>query len=316
MRLIGGLCVRGADWNMSDFAALFERLKAIDEGTGAITRFVRYYGESGGRTEMRFFGIEAGAIEHIPEGMTALELGEDTITVFEPTRTGLDVAWRGDLRWNWLDCSKAGAPVGEFAANMPAGWCSQMNNSPVQFILSANSYFENGRVMDDNIRLVEYDPAWPARFEEMADRLRSTIAPDIALRIEHYGSTAIPNMTAKPVIDILLEVPSFAEARRSLIPIFNKPGCEYWWYDDHMCFILRREPMGIRTHHIHAAPKGHRIWEGVAFRDYLRSHADEAARYATLKRQLAEAHTTDREAYTSAKGDFVYEVTVKALRKA
>jgi len=94
----------------------------------------------------------------------------------------------------------------------------------------------------------------------MANWLRNAIAPEIALRVEHYGSTAIPNMPAKPFIDTLLEVPSFAEARRSLIPVFNKPECEYWWYNGHMCFIVRKDPMGTRTHHIHAAPRGHRLW--------------------------------------------------------
>ena len=316
MRLIGDLRPHGVDWPISEFAILFERLGATVEGTGVIKRYVRLYGDADGGTEVRFFGVEVEYIEHIPEGMVALELSEDSITVLEPMRTGPIITWRGDLIWNWLDRSTPGAPVGEFAAHVPAGWTSQLNSPLIRFVFSANSYFERGRAFDDNIRLVEYDPTWPARFDEMANRLRSTIAPEIALRVEHYGSTAIPNMTAKPVIDILLEVPSFDEARRSLIPIFNKPECEYWWYNDHMCFIVRKELMGTRTHHIHAAPREHRIWEGIAFRDYLRSHTDEAARYATLKRKLAEYHTTDREAYTDSKDDFVREVTMKALRSA
>ena len=314
LQLIGGLRTCGVDWSMPEFATLFERLGATVEGNGTIKRYVRYYGDAAGCTVVRFFGIVVESIEHIPEGMVALELSEDTITVLEPLRTGPSVTWRGNLIWNWLNRSTKGAPVGEFAACVPADWTSQPKRSPIQFVLSANSYLVQGKLLDDSIRLVEYDPTWPARFDEMAYRLRNAIAPEIALRIEHYGSTAIPNMTAKPVIDILLEVPSFAEARKSLIPVFNKPECEYWWYNDHMCFIIRKEPMGIRTYHIHAAPRGHRIWEGIAFRDYLRIHPDEAARYAALKSKLAEYHTTDREAYTNAKDDFVREVTAKALR--
>ena len=314
MRLIGDLRLRGVDWNMSEFALLFERLGASVEGNGLIKRYVRYSGDTDGSTEIRFFGIEVEFIVHIPEGMVALELSNDTFIVLEPMRTGLSVLWCGDLSWNWLDRSTPGAPVGEFAACVPAEWMSQLRRTPIQFVLSANSYLVQGKPLDDNVHLVEYDPAWPAKFDEMANWLRSAIAPDIALGIEHYGSTAIPNMIAKPVIDILLEVPSFTEARRSLIPVFNKPECEYWWYNDHMLFIVRKEIMGMRTHHIHAAPKGHHIWEGIAFRDYLRAHPEEAAHYATLKRNLAKYHANDREAYTDSKDNFVREVTAKALR--
>jgi GrpB-like predicted nucleotidyltransferase (UPF0157 family) len=111
-----------------------------------------------------------------------------------------------------------------------------------------------------------------------------------------------------------MEVPSFDKARRILIPLFNKPECEYWWYDGHMLFIVRNESTGVRTHHIHAAPKGHRVWEGLAFRDYLRTHPEDARRYATLKRKLAGSYGNDREAYTGMKADFVREIILKALK--
>jgi len=97
MRLIDDLRPRGVDWHMSEFAILFERLGATVEGTGVIKRYVRYYGDADGCTVVRFFGIEVEFIEHIPEGMVALELSEDTIIVLEPMRTGPTVAWRGDL---------------------------------------------------------------------------------------------------------------------------------------------------------------------------------------------------------------------------
>jgi GrpB-like predicted nucleotidyltransferase (UPF0157 family) len=77
---------------------------------------------------------------------------------------------------------------------------------------------------------------------------------------------------------------------------------------------VRKELMGPRTHHIHAGPARHRLWEGIAFRDYLRTHPDEASRYAALKHDLAEHLTTDREAYTNNKESFVREITAKALR--
>lgn len=312
MRLVGDVRRRGADWEMAEFAGLFERLGANAEGGGVVTRYLRYYGEAEGRAKVRFFGIEVESVEHISRGMVALELGEDTITVLDPGRIGPSVVWQGDLTWKWLE--RSGAPVGEFAARVPDDWTSQPDPRPVGFVLSANSYFERGRASDDDVHLVEYDPAWPAKFSEMADRLRHTLPPDIAVRIEHYGSTAIPGMPAKPIIDILLEVPSFAEARRTLIPVFNRPECEYWWYNDHMTFVIRKEFMGTRTHHIHAAPVGHRVWQGIVFRDYLRAHQDEAARYGGLKRELAERFAADREAYTDSKDDYVRDVTARARR--
>jgi len=314
IRLTGDLRKRGADWNTSEFELLFERLGAIVGGKGGIKRHVGYHGATGGTIEVRFFGIEVESIEQIPEGMIALELSEDSISVLEPLGTGTAIAWQGGLTWNCLDNSIPEAPVGEFTAHIPADWTSQPDQSQVRFVLSTNAYFEPGKVTDDDVRLVEYSPDWPARFAEMVSWLRSVISPEIVLRIEHYGSTAIPDIPAKPVIDILLEVPSFDEARQSLIPIFNKPECEYWWYNEHMLFIVRQEFMGARTHHIHVAPGGHVIWQGIAFRDYLRTHPDEAARYAVLKRELAEYHVDDREAYTDSKENFVREVTAKALR--
>ena len=76
MRLMGDLRPHGVDWPISEFAILFERLGAIIEGTGAIKRYVRLYGDCDGCTEVRFFGVEVESIEHIPEGMVALELSE------------------------------------------------------------------------------------------------------------------------------------------------------------------------------------------------------------------------------------------------
>lgn len=72
--------------------------------------------------------------------------------------------------------------------------------------------------------------------------------------------------------------------------------------------------MGQRTHHIHMAPQGHKLWEGLAFRDCLRTHDADALRYAALKHKLAKSYRQDRERYTDAKTMFVKEITSKALR--
>lgn len=312
MRLTSELRLGSTEWNLEEYRALFLKLNGITK-EGAITRYLRFSGEIAGHTELRFLGVETD-FPGIPEGMTVLELSGDTLTVLHAVKGNPVIAWRDALKWDWLDSSVPGAPVGGFKARLPAGWTLKPNQLLVDFILTANAYFENGKYPDDDVRLAEYDPQWLVMYEEMAERLRKTIPPEILLRTEHFGSTAIPGMPAKPVIDILLDIPSFNEARRVLIPIFNKHEYEYWGYDDHILFVKRKEFMGARTHHIHAAPSSGRFWERIAFRDYLRTHHEDANRYAALKRELAGRHTTDREKYTIAKSEFVREITQKALR--
>jgi GrpB-like predicted nucleotidyltransferase (UPF0157 family) len=166
----------------------------------------------------------------------------------------------------------------------------------------------------DKIEIRPYDSSWPAKFASMSAFLREKLGP-AALRIEHYGSTAVPGLPAKPVIDIIVETPSFEAARRAALPVLSGRDWEYWVYDGHMIFIRRDTESRVRTHHIHIATPGHRLWEGLAFRDYLRAHPETAAAYASLKTRLAESFGTDREGYTAAKTEFVRKTTLAALDK-
>lgn len=138
----------------------------------------------------------------------------------------------------------------------------------------------------DRVVIVEYNPKWPEVFEQAATYLRNLLG-DLVLGIEHVGSTAIPGMPAKPVIDMLIEIPSFEQAQAAL-PILVANGFAYCWRDDrplgHMMLIKGLAPNGSRTHHLHMALAGHKLWKRLYFRDYLRSHQDEALRYAQLKR--------------------------------
>jgi len=221
-----------------------------------------------------------------------------------------------DIYWLWLDTPSSGRCTGEFSAHLPAVLHSEEISGRQEFWISANAYVDmrEGNGNHDDVHLVDYDPSWPKQFEEMAGWLEEMLGRDIALRIEHYGSTSIPGIPAKPVIDILVEIPSFFEAKKRVIPLLNNEAWEYWWYSGHMTLIKRQNLMGERTHHVHMIPKGHERWEGLAFRDYLRSHSDVANQYATLKRKLAVAYRKDRERYTQAKTDFVRDVTDRALR--
>lgn len=296
---------------MDGFGKLFGHLESVRH-TGGVRRNVGYEGLVGDRREVRFFGVEVDLIEGIPEGMVGLDLQENSWTLHE-SRGGEDVVtWQGDIAWRWTDA--AGSFVGECSITCPGEWATDGAPMSCELRMTTNAYFDRDKDLDDNIYLADYDPAWPAKFEETQAWLREGLGSDIALRIEHYGSTAIPGMPAKPIIDVLVEIPSADAARKRCIPFFNKPECEYWLCSDHVYFMIREKPMGTRTHHIHMAPAGHQLWEGIPFRDYLRTHPDDAARYAALKHDLADRYSNEREKYTDAKHEFVMEVLGKVER--
>jgi GrpB-like predicted nucleotidyltransferase (UPF0157 family) len=171
----------------------------------------------------------------------------------------------------------------------------------------------------DEIEIVEYDPRWPALFEEEAARLRAVLDRDLILGLEHFGSTAIPGTAAKPIIDILIAVRSVVEARDRFVEPLRALDYVFWAENpktDRLFFVKGMPPYGPRrTHHVHVCEKEGEQWQRLPFRDYLRTHPDEAARYTHLKRELAVRHRTDREAYTAAKSAFVEEILVKAKRR-
>lgn len=312
LRLVGGLLINAPDKTVPFLMDMFPRLTSEVKHTGDVARQVQFECSTSDGDCIHFIGIEVDLIEDIPEGMIAWDLQNDRWTVLETKHGQNNIIWQEGISWQWLDQSVPGRPVGEFTAVCPPNWSKEKPSRSREFRIWSNGYLGKGDC-DDDIYLADYDPSWPEQFHEMECFLKRNLGQDVALRIEHYGSTSIPNMPAKPVIDILVEILSFDEARKCAIPLFNRPECEYWQYKDHICFILRKEFMGKRTHHIHMAPAGHRIWEGLAFRDYLRTHHEDATRYADLKRELAEKYSTDREAYTDAKAEFVKEVMAKAV---
>jgi GrpB-like predicted nucleotidyltransferase (UPF0157 family) len=160
---------------------------------------------------------------------------------------------------------------------------------------------------EDPIEIVAYDPAWPARFEAEATAIRAALGGDFPYAIEHVGSTAVPGLAAKPIIDIVLIVPE-RERWPALITPLARLGYVYWDGNPDttkMFFVKGMPPFGTgRTHHVHVhLPDA--LERLVRFRDLLRADAAEAARYAELKRALASEHRTDRDAYTKAKAAFV-----------
>lgn len=171
----------------------------------------------------------------------------------------------------------------------------------------------------DEIEIVEYDPRWPALFEEEAARLRAALEPGLIVGLEHFGSTAIPGMAAKPIIDILIAVRSLPEAQAVFLEPLEALDYAFWADNpetDRLFFVKGMPPYGERrTHHVHVVEPTAEPWQRLKFRDYLIAHPEEAQRYAQLKRRLTIEHRTDREAYTDAKAAFVAEIMAKTRRE-
>lgn len=156
--------------------------------------------------------------------------------------------------------------------------------------------------------VVAYDERWPSRFAAERALLDGVLAPWLAGEIEHIGSTAIPGLVAKPVIDIMAPVASLA-ASRAALPRLAALGYHYFPYRADVMHWLCKPSDSYRTHHLHLVPVDSRLWnERIAFRDYLRAHPAVAIDYGLLKERLAEQYRFDREAYTDAKEAFVRRV--------
>src|SRR5215472_8220738 len=166
------------------------------------------------------------------------------------------------------------------------------------------------------IEIMDYDPAWPRRFAEQRDRLAGLLAPWLAAPVEHIGSTSVPGLRAKPIVDILAPVASLA-ARAAMVDVLSEDGWLYWPDDPNgaeRLWFLRPRPEA-RTHHLHVIGHGSQTARAVlAFRDSLRADAATAREYEDLKRRLAQEHPEDREAYTAAKAEFVARVVAAATR--
>jgi GrpB-like predicted nucleotidyltransferase (UPF0157 family) len=156
------------------------------------------------------------------------------------------------------------------------------------------------------IRLVPYDPLWPREFDAEAERL-ARACDGLPLRLEHIGSTAVPGLSAKPVIDILAGVPARA-TREPYIGALVRLGYEHLgaYGVPGRDYFRRGSP---RTHHVHMVSWSSKLWrDHLHFRDYLRAHPDVAREYAALKRELSAGFPDDRRKYADEKGPFIKSV--------
>jgi GrpB-like predicted nucleotidyltransferase (UPF0157 family) len=155
------------------------------------------------------------------------------------------------------------------------------------------------------VRLVDWDPGWPARYEREATRIREALG-QTAVRVEHVGSTAVPGLAAKPVIDIQISVPSFEpfEAYATRLAALGYEGRPDASEPGHRFFLLVRGEE--RVAHVHVCEAGGE-WERrhLAFRDALRADPDLRTRYEAEKRRLAALYPEDSLAYAEAKTPWI-----------
>lgn len=171
----------------------------------------------------------------------------------------------------------------------------------------------------DPIQICAYDPQWPLNFERERRRITPILLPWLAQPIEHIGSTSVPGLAAKPIIDMVAvvnEVSLVVGARGALEDIewmhAPEPGDEA---ERKLSFCF--PCVEIRTHHLHVVEASSGQWRGwLAFRDYLRAHPEAVREYAALKERLARQYGSDpndRDAYRSGKTNWVQTMTSEAL---
>ena len=174
----------------------------------------------------------------------------------------------------------------------------------------------------EHIDLVAYDPVWPERYAMEEERLRGGLPADRVVRIAHIGSTAVPGISAKPVIDIQVEVTSLNGLLDTVVPVMQRFGYEFIWRPSigesapYYAWFILRDGSGERSHHVHMV-EPEAVGQGrILFRDFLRNHPADARRYEELKTALASRFANDRAAYAVAKTEFIRDCVERSRSAA
>ncbi len=163
--------------------------------------------------------------------------------------------------------------------------------------------------MSRPVRIVPHDPEWADQFILERERISRVLRRRVSV-IEHIGSTAVADLAAKPIIDIMAEVADGCTAKDCLQPleeigytsVREQPGICHW----HYCISKSGADLSFHLHLVtHPSPHWDRH---VRFRDYLRTHPEAAEQYARLKMRLVREHAADRQAYTEGKTAFVQKI--------
>jgi GrpB-like predicted nucleotidyltransferase (UPF0157 family) len=165
---------------------------------------------------------------------------------------------------------------------------------------------------DPAIRIVEYDPRWPARAKSELDRIRRALGP-AAERVEHVGSTAVPGLAAKPIVDLQLAVTAIEQRSQYVEPLERLGYLLAPDPESPDLHFFAKPPKRPRSYHLHVcAVDSEHESRHLAVRDFLRAHRDEADSYEALKRDLARRHPEDRLAYIAGKEQYVGELEATA----
>jgi GrpB-like predicted nucleotidyltransferase (UPF0157 family) len=207
-----------------------------------------------------------------------------------------EVGWDGDALW--LDLSGS-----VLVPLYPDGIAALLNASGPPSLVAPPKR---------TVEVVPYDPAWPSEFDRVRAELAAVLGPSAAA-IHHIGSTSVPGLSAKPVIDVLVETPDLSMIDRA------SPSLERLGYEARGEYgipgrrYFSRPPGSSLKVHVHCFESGH---DGIArhlrFRDYLRAHPHAAASYGNLKRSLAATYADDRDGYQDAKAGFIAELLERA----
>ncbi len=165
--------------------------------------------------------------------------------------------------------------------------------------------------MADRVTIVPYDPQWPRLFAQLGGALRSALGGNVR-RIDHIGSTAIPGLDAKPIIDIQISVVAFGPLGAYRLPL-ESLGYVFDAENPELTKRYFREAPGQPRTHIHVRRSG--SWAeqfALLFRDYMRVHPGDAEAYAALKHSLAQEYGEDRHGYTEAKREFIWQTMARA----
>jgi len=193
----------------------------------------------------------------------------------------------------------------------------------INAIRIANETDEERRARIYPVILSEYNPAWTEWFVEEKANLERLIDADNIVRISHIGSTSVPGLTAKPTVDIILEITETTDLEKLISSVLLSPEYICLREDDltistpppHLRFIKGYLPDGFakKVYHIHVVySNDNDTQDKLLFRDYLIAHPEAVTEYAELKRKLFEDYEHNRDGYTEAKGAFIKEIIEKA----
>lgn len=167
---------------------------------------------------------------------------------------------------------------------------------------------------DPAIRIVDHDPAWAPRAAAELQRVAAALGPEVAVHLEHVGSTAVPGLAAKPILDLLVGVDALDPRERYVTPLEGLGYLFAFAADSPDRHFFAKPPERPRAFHLHVCRSGGAVEHAhLAVRDYLRAHPDEAEAYAAVKRAVAARHPQDRLAYIEGKHDHVVALERRAL---